>query len=292
LKTNNILNVPVATFSSLVKSGSNALNPQYLNAAVTDFTLLANGDIKASQNFESRNNQPVAGFQFNPTNPHNYPGLVSTGSYVYDGLSNIIGLKDEGNRVITNIFGYDDKFVIAATINADPFTDHPAFTSFETSETGNWVIIGSLDYINTSAITGNNCLRLSSTHSIVSPSLNTQKIYRLTFWATDALNVSGAVLIRQGPLINGFRFYEYESVANSTIVSIAGIGNVDELRLYPKNARMRTTTYDPLLGKTSECDENSKIIYYEYDRLGRLAFVKDENHDILKMYEFNSQKNN
>jgi hypothetical protein len=51
---------------------------------------------------------------------------------------------------------------------------------------------------------------------------------------------------------------------------------------------MRTTTYDPLIGKTSECDENNRITYYQYDNLGRLQFVKDENSNIVKMYEYNN----
>ena len=51
---------------------------------------------------------------------------------------------------------------------------------------------------------------------------------------------------------------------------------LDELRLYPKDAQMITTAYDPKVGKTAECDENNRITYYEYDGLGRLVYVKDE----------------
>ena len=51
---------------------------------------------------------------------------------------------------------------------------------------------------------------------------------------------------------------------------------------------MRSVTYDPLLGKTSECDENNRITYYEYDRLGRLQFIKDEKRNVVKMYEYNN----
>src|SRR5690606_17543731 len=66
-----------------------------------------------------------------------------------------------------------------------------------------------------------------------------------------------------------------------------GAGNVDELRLYPVEGRMETTTYDPLIGKTSSCDENNRITYYEYDASGRLRFVKDEKMSVLKMMEYN-----
>jgi hypothetical protein len=53
---------------------------------------------------------------------------------------------------------------------------------------------------------------------------------------------------------------------------------------------MRTVTYDPQVGKTSECDENNRITYYEYDNLSRLRFIKDENRNIIKMYEYNLKK--
>src|SRR5690606_29817513 len=71
-------------------------------------------------------------------------------------------------------------------------------------------------------------------------------------------------------------------------VTITGSGTIDELRLYPRTARMNTVTYDPLIGKTSECDENNRITYYEYDNLGRLSTIKDEKKNILKVYEYNN----
>jgi hypothetical protein len=51
---------------------------------------------------------------------------------------------------------------------------------------------------------------------------------------------------------------------------------------------MRTTTYDPLIGKTSECDDNNRISYYTYDNLGRLQTIRDETRNIVKMYEYNN----
>ena len=53
---------------------------------------------------------------------------------------------------------------------------------------------------------------------------------------------------------------------------------------------MRTVTYDPLIGKSSECDENNRITYYDYDEHGRLRFIKDENRNVVKMYEYNIAK--
>jgi hypothetical protein len=50
---------------------------------------------------------------------------------------------------------------------------------------------------------------------------------------------------------------------------------------------MTTVTFDPLVGKTCECDENGRITYYEYDDLGRMVFVKDQFKNILKRICYN-----
>lgn len=61
------------------------------------------------------------------------------------------------------------------------------------------------------------------------------------------------------------------------------------LRARPENAGMLiyTYTYRPLVGVTSETDSNSITRYYEYDNLGRLLWVKDNDGNILKTYEYN-----
>jgi hypothetical protein len=51
---------------------------------------------------------------------------------------------------------------------------------------------------------------------------------------------------------------------------------------------MRTVTYDPLIGKTAECDENSRVTYFEYDNLGKLRFIRDDHRNVVKMFENNS----
>lgn len=62
---------------------------------------------------------------------------------------------------------------------------------------------------------------------------------------------------------------------------------VDDLRFYPKEARMATYTYNPLIGASSISDENSNCQFYEYDTFGRLKIVKDQNGKILEKTEYN-----
>jgi hypothetical protein len=73
--------------------------------------------------------------------------------------------------------------------------------------------------------------------------------------------------------------------------SIDLTGQVDEVRLYPSNAQMTTYTYDPLIGITSRCDVNNRVIYYEYDAFNRLKLIKDHDGNILKTFDYHYQNN-
>lgn len=52
------------------------------------------------------------------------------------------------------------------------------------------------------------------------------------------------------------------------------------------NALVKTYTYAPLIGMTSEADPSGKTIFYEYDTFGRLKDIKDQNGKILKHYDY------
>jgi hypothetical protein len=64
---------------------------------------------------------------------------------------------------------------------------------------------------------------------------------------------------------------------------------IDELRIYPANATMTTTTYEPLLGPSSQCDERNNILYYEYDVMGRQKDTRDINRNILSLTQYTQQ---
>jgi YD repeat-containing protein len=66
-------------------------------------------------------------------------------------------------------------------------------------------------------------------------------------------------------------------------------GAVDEVRVYPVNALMKTYTYDPLFGITTSTDPNNVTTYYGYDQLGRLKWIKDHEGNVLQSYEYHYQ---
>jgi hypothetical protein len=156
---------------------------------------------------------------------------------------------------------------------------------------GGWQIeSGSPAYFN-SGVTGKRSFHLNGTNTLRTMTYGGKCL--LSFWSTSSnVVITGAsdlTLVKSAPTINGYTYYEYE-FSGSESIDISGNAKIDELRLYPANARMKTQTFDELLGKTSECDENNRLTYYEYDEYGRMLFVKDDYKNIVKMYEYNQKK--
>jgi YD repeat-containing protein len=57
-----------------------------------------------------------------------------------------------------------------------------------------------------------------------------------------------------------------------------------------EGALVTSYTYTPLIGMTSSTDPSGKTTLYEYDGLGRLKRIKDQNGMILKQYDYQYQK--
>ncbi len=110
-----------------------------------------------------------------------------------------------------------------------------------------------------------------------------------TGYYTDVVAVTNSV-VGKWVLMQG----EYTVAANITQLNLridnnGGGGNIwfDDLRIYPADAQMSTYTYDPLVGMTSATDAKGQASYYEYDEMGRLAVVRDQNKNIIKTICYN-----
>lgn len=289
LNSKNIVSIPVAVSNAISTKNSNGI--VYLNERVTDFTFLLNSDIRPKRILEQRFSTPKTSSEFHyyqgPSD--NYNGYVETESFAYDGRGNLIGTKDEAGRSITNIYDSSYKFIIGTVINADPLVDKAAYSSFENEISfGGWILNGTPSYSLLYSTTGARSFSLTPANSLAAP-LNTQKNYKLSFWSRSVVSVSGSpTLIKSGPKINGFTYYEYLINKGTSTVTLSGKATIDELRIYPASSQMKTTTYNQKGDKISDADENNRITYYEYDDMGRLQMKKDENKNIIKLYEYNS----
>jgi hypothetical protein len=163
-----------------------------------------------------------------------------------------------------------------------------AYSSFETSETGNWSYAGGSLVGDITAPTGKQAYSLSG--GISKAGLSTGKAYILSYWLKSGatLSISGGTQSGSisGRTLNGWTYHEVK-ITGTTSISISGSGNVDELRLYPSNAQMNTYTYDALLRLIATCSVNSTISYYEYDALNRVTDIKDHFGNIVKAFEYN-----
>lgn len=110
--------------------------------------------------------------------------------------------------------------------------------------------------------------------------------YILSFWmkGSVAFLVNGVSVT---PTAN-WSLYETKVTGNNPVSIDTKGGLVDEVRIYPQDAQMTTTSYDQLIGQNCVSDVKSSPTFYEYDNLWRLHLVKDQNKDIVKRtnYEF------
>ena len=203
----------------------------------------------------------------------------------YDLAGKLTQSSQADNLPLTTIYGYQNQLPIAEVSNAD--LADIAYTSFEADETGNWSI-GSALRTTGSAPTGKKYYALGN-GSIAKTGLTPAKTYVVSYWTPNATAFSVAGTVAGYPIkiktTNGWNHFEHRVTGVSSI-SIAGTGNMDELRLHPDHAQMATYTYSPLEGVTTTGDANNMFTYYTYDTMGRLALVKDHLGNILQKYEY------
>jgi YD repeat-containing protein len=69
-------------------------------------------------------------------------------------------------------------------------------------------------------------------------------------------------------------------------INLATVAQYDEIRFHPKEAQVKTYTYNTLGGLTSATDPNGKTTYYLYDDFNRLKLIRDDNDHIVKAYDY------
>jgi len=203
----------------------------------------------------------------------------------YDSKGNLLEQRKANNIYQSYIWDYNKTYAVAVVVNSS--YEDIGYCGFEADGTGN-LNFNSAGIINdNSAPAGKKVYDLQT--AAITRSLDAQKIYTISLWSKNATpTVNGSPPLRTGEAINNWTYFEFQ-VANVSSLNIYGSCLVDEVKVYPKNAQMTSYTYDPLIGVTSQSDMNGKITYYEYDQWGRLKLVRNNDRDVVKVFDYRIQ---
>lgn len=291
MQADHILNVPVSSETWQTKAGA---SPEMLSCEFSEFGITPSGVYRPVKKYVLQSERPVGQNiigSFDPSMPIRDPNLIKPViETTYDQyFGEALQTKNiRGNKFITTIYGTTDRLPVAEITNANK--NEVAYASFEPDGgwyTGNWSNVN-VQLLREPSPTGEFCAGLNNA-STISSSIPISKNYKLSFWASSpSFQISGnPIPYIVGPAISGWTYYEYHlSPYSPMYVTITGNCKLDELRLHPLNASMVTTTYKQGYGKTSVCDINNRIVYFEYDELGRLIKELDDHHNIIKTYEY------
>ncbi|MCF6407316.1 hypothetical protein L3C95_30760 [Chitinophaga filiformis] len=200
----------------------------------------------------------------------------------FDLYGNIQEQQKDNDIKQSYVWGYDTLYPIATVSNAAQ--NDIAYTSFEPDAAGYWTIPSAIRDT-TQAVTGNQCYALGN-GAVSRSGLSTTNGFIVSYWSkSGSASVNGTT----GTLVTtkkGWNYYEHRLNAGISTVTVSGAITIDELRLYPATAQMVSVCYEPLVGMTSQSDAAGRITYYEYDGFGRLKVIRDNDGQVLKVFDY------
>jgi hypothetical protein len=190
-------------------------------------------------------------------------------------------ITGEYNSIITD---FDAMLPVAKIANARHI--ETAYSSFESAGTGGWTYSGLPLADPVRSFMGRMFYPLTA-GNITKSNIPAGKTYILSCWTrSGAINIPAATTVKNETNSSiGWTYNEYR-VNGGTAITISGTANIDELRLYPVEASMVTENFRPLLGVLSACDANNKAAFNEYDSLNRLRLQRDQDHNIIKAWQY------
>jgi len=206
----------------------------------------------------------------------------------YGPNQSLLQATERGVQPSAFVYDQNNSYLLAEVKNAA--TTDIAYSSFELNQAGNWTI-GSASR-NTTGFSGTQSYALSGTNTLSKAGLNSAITYVVSYWTTNSspFTIAGTIggYPVKGVTLNGWTYYEHQ-VTGQTTVALTGTGNIDEVRLYPNTAQMKTYTYSPLIGMTSSINEKNQVTFYEYDSFQRLLNIKDQYGNVVKHMSYHYQ---
>jgi YD repeat-containing protein len=208
--------------------------------------------------------------------------------YAYDVFNNPLELSKENDIRISYIWDYNHELPIAEASNTHWYDI--AYTSFESTGTGNWSVTGNAEE---TGFTGNWAYGLK-TGDILNLQLrfNSGLDYIVQYWQKD--DGGKSTVNSENPDIiftkNGWSLMQIKLINPAALV-ISGDAIIDELRVYPATAQIKTMTYIPGTGLLTINDDRANLLFYEYDSYGRLKRIRDIDKNIIKQMEYKYGQN-
>lgn len=282
LQNSHMYNSPVETYTSI--SNADGSSSRVIGATLSSFQSTKpypSVVYKSVLSSPSTSFVPATTTSVSSTKDVSYQPLLDFDSY--DGNGNILQQHKQNDLNLAYVWDYHSSFPVAEVSNSS--VSDIAYTSFESDGKGNWTFSGAPSTAG-GAITGTKAYLLSNGAVSIS-ALTSARKYIISYWSKGSVSVSGGTQtnIITGKSLNGWTYHEL-TVSGTTTISISGAVYIDELRLYPSDAQMTTYTYDPLIGITSKGSVDGSIDFYDYDGLGQLQDIRDENGNIIKTFEY------
>jgi len=296
LQTRNATSVPIETMTYIKE---NAIR-QLIAAKITTFKLDATGmRVSPYKVFKLETTTPLLNFQessielgaikYDPR----YQEELSFD--LYDAKNNPTQITEKRNSVQGYIWDYSKTCLVAHAPNAR--ANDIAYSGFEAEgvtistgvwSSGGWACKGSIQGTPGKKYLTLPPLQQQSTQNITKNGLDPTVIYQVIMKYKDDYGSSlpaGYTLLTGA---DGDGWLTCQKIF--TGISSFDIGlddcHIDELRLHPKGVQMTTYTHNPIIGITSKTDPNLRVTYYEYDEIGRLQRVRDEEGNIVTENEY------
>lgn len=300
---------PIETISSVIKGGVET----YTGASVNIYGSFADsaGLLRALPS-EVRNFNGISGFSpatITPASGANQELIVTAykpSAFIdkYDFVGNPISTRNIQRNLQSVHLGYKKTIPIVQIENAA--SNEVFFDGFETytgsgfdnvssglSYPAGWSGKKSVQITTGNYLQRNSITKGRGTYYRYSCRVNAAAARQITFKVLNGTTVvtTGTVSYAAGD-VNQWKYFEGRlSVASANAnfalkVESNGTVLLDDIAFYPESSSIATYSYDPIIGKTSETDSRGVASFYEYDALGRLRYVKDQDKNLRQMVDY------
>ncbi|MBW8683465.1 DUF5977 domain-containing protein [Chitinophaga rhizophila] len=257
---------------------------QMVSASIVGYENVTGTKVKPKYIYELQSDSPVPLATIGAFNPallvrnSTLMPLLSTIER-YDGK--LVPLQTVNNQTgIRQSIIWDDAIQQPVATIDDAAYSEVAYTSFEGSNNGNWTVPAG-QYYYSDAMTGTRAYRLNGT---ISATVTAGREYTVTYWTMGAgITIAGVAAEKIGTE-RAWNLYRNKLPATTSTISLTASNLViDELRAYPSDGQMVTSNFDFFGNVISSSSLNNKILYNEYDDMGRPRLKKDVEGNILEM---------